>query len=474
MYLNYYNFRKEPFQITPDPEFLFLSPSHKEAMASIIYGIEGKKGFIAIVGGVGVGKTTILRSYLERVNRDEIKIIYIFNANLSFRSLLETIYQELGIAPRTEDIFLMVNQLHEVLIEEYKKGCTVVLIVDEAQNMPVETLENLRMLSNLETATDKLIQIVLIGQPEFDDKLNRYELRQLKQRIAIRATILPLTREESERYIRHRLSKVMLREEPVLSRRALKEIVRYSRGIPRVINILCDNAFVTGYGYQKKPVTARIVREICSDFHSGKAKEREHKPEYFFRWKAAGVFALLLALIGVFWLSPYKDHAWDRFLSQVQQLKESPALAKHAQDIAAGPDMAAEAPGASMSVPAPATPATQPQPETATAVSTAGVATAGTGTMVQASPTGQPVATRVGRQQPSAPVPPQVLKRQGSVVVEKGDTLSRLINTKYGFFDNELLQKVKQQNPAIKDVNRIYVGDTIMLPENGRGAVRRK
>ncbi len=189
MYLNFYGFKKEPFQITPDPEFLFLSPSHKEAMASIIYGIEGKKGFVAITGSVGVGKTTILRSYLDKVNREKLKIVYIFNANVSFSNLLKTIYQDLGIAAEANDVFLMVNQLHQELINIYKEGYNVVLIIDEAQNMPIETLENLRMLSNLETATEKLIQIVIIGQPEFEEMINRHELRQLKQRIAIKTVI---------------------------------------------------------------------------------------------------------------------------------------------------------------------------------------------------------------------------------------------------------------------------------------------
>jgi len=189
MYKKYYDLKKDPFQLTPDPAFLYLSPSHKEALASIIYGVKKRKGFVCIVGEVGVGKTTIIRHYLNQREKNQLKVIYIFNPNISYEGILKTIYQELGLKSKKPDVFSMVNHLHEVLIKEYRDGRNVVLIIDEAQNMPVETLENLRMLSNLETSTEKLLQIVLIGQPELDKILNLHELRQLKQRIAIRATI---------------------------------------------------------------------------------------------------------------------------------------------------------------------------------------------------------------------------------------------------------------------------------------------
>ncbi|MHC4183590.1 MAG: ExeA family protein, partial [Planctomycetota bacterium] len=192
MYLNFYQLKKEPFNVTPDPAFLFLSAGHKEALASIVYAVENRKGFLAITGEVGLGKTTILRSYLKDIDLQRLKINYIFNANVSFKGLLKTIYEELGIHPETDDTFEMVNRLLLVLIEEYKKGHNIVLIIDEAQNMPFETLENLRMLSNLETSTDKLIQILLIGQPEFEKMLDQSNLRQLKQRITIRTTLSPL------------------------------------------------------------------------------------------------------------------------------------------------------------------------------------------------------------------------------------------------------------------------------------------
>ncbi|MFZ0944684.1 MAG: AAA family ATPase, partial [Syntrophobacteraceae bacterium] len=168
----------------------------------MIYGIEERKGFIAITGEIGVGKTTILRSYLESADPEKLKVVYIFNAMLSFESLLKQIFNELGLVPaESAGVPELVNRLHRFLIEEYKNERNVVLIIDEVQNMPIETLENLRMLSNLETSKDKLVQIVMVGQPEFDRKLELEELRQLKQRVAIRCRIKPLTREESLAYI---------------------------------------------------------------------------------------------------------------------------------------------------------------------------------------------------------------------------------------------------------------------------------
>jgi general secretion pathway protein A len=272
MYQNFYRLKKEPFHTTPDPEFLFLSPSHKQALGSIIYGVKNRKGFVVITGEVGVGKTTILRSYLEGVAKQKTKVVYVFNANVSFKNLLKTIYKELGLVAKTGDAVEMLNDLYQILMEEYQQGNTVLLIVDEAQNMPIETLENLRMLSNLETSKDKLLQIVLIGQYEFEEILNLYELRQLKQRIVIRSTIVPLSEKESLDYIKHRLDKAALNGSPVFTRGALKRIVKEAKGIPRYLNILCDNALITGFGYKKRPVNAKIVDEVITDY---KGEEKE-------------------------------------------------------------------------------------------------------------------------------------------------------------------------------------------------------
>src|SRR2546427_7232428 len=218
MYLDFYLLKKAPFHITPDPEFLFLSPSHKAALGALVYGIEERQGFVALLGEVGLGKTTILRSYLERVDQSQLKPIYLLHANLSFRDVLNTLCQECGLEVPPEPVAETVNRLHQVLIEEYKQGRNVALLVDEAQHMPIETLEHLRMLSNLETSTQKLIQIILVGQPEFEAKLNDHALRQLKQRLVIRATIAPLTAEESRAYILYRLAKVSTVDEPIFTR----------------------------------------------------------------------------------------------------------------------------------------------------------------------------------------------------------------------------------------------------------------
>ena len=323
MYLSFYGLKKQPFHLTPDPEFLYLSPSHKEALAAIIYGIEERKGFVAITGAVGAGKTTILRSYLESAERKRLKIIYIFNAKLTFEGLLKTIYRELNLPLEGSDVVEMVNGLYEVLIEEYKQDNTVVLVVDEAQNMPVDTLESLRMISSLETSRDKLIQIVLVGQPEFEEMLNRDRLRQLKQRLAVRSTIQPLTTDESLEYVKFRLQKAGAPSATVFTTPALEEIIRKAQGIPRVLNVLCDNALTTGFGYQKKPVTKSIVEEIIRDFES------VGRPPFVRRQlPRAAALALLLLLFGIAWFLPLKRVLFDRTAVSVsrERIEEDDAI----------------------------------------------------------------------------------------------------------------------------------------------------
>ncbi len=298
MYCQRFRLTKNPFHVTPDPEFLYQSPTHREALASIVYGIDERKGFIAVTGEVGVGKTTILRAYMERADREKNRIIYLFNANITFKGLIVTLCRELGVSAETEDYFDLVPRLHEALIEEYRNGRNTVLIIDEAQNMPVDTLENLRMLSNLETTRDKLLQIVLCGQIELEYMLSLRQLRQLNQRIVVRAVISPLTREESLEYIRHRLARAGCRRGIPFTKSALRRIVRHAGGIPRIINIVCDNALITAYGCRTEKVTAAMVKEVVIE---RKGRRRAGIP----RWAYALLALILAGTLGL-WLSATK------------------------------------------------------------------------------------------------------------------------------------------------------------------------
>jgi len=265
MYLNFYQLAKEPFHVTPDPDFLYFSESHKQALAAIVYGVDQRKGFITITGPVGSGKTTTLRRFLQQADTKRLKVIYIFNPVVPFGTLVMNLCREFDLQPNADDVPGAVDMLYEALADHYSRGYTIVLLIDEAQNMPVETLERLRMLSNFETTQDKLLQIVLAGQPELDDLLKQPALRQLRQRRAIRATILPLTREESINYIKHRLAKAGAADTSIFEKAALRIISRQAAGIPRSLNILCDNALATGYAYGKKHVDAATAREVIRD-----------------------------------------------------------------------------------------------------------------------------------------------------------------------------------------------------------------
>ena len=292
MYSRFYGFTTEPFQNTPDLDFLFLSTNHKEALACIEYGIRQRKGFIAITGEAGVGKTIILRSYLTKVDAQKQKTIYILNPRVSFDSVLTTILKELSAEPVAGPATQKLNQLHEVLIAEYRNDRTVVLIIDEAQNMPIETLESMRLLLNLETAKEKLIQMVLVGQPELDTLLNRYELRQVRERIALRARIAPLTKTESEDYIDHRLSLVRGEPRAVFSKQALDRIVKSANGIPRRLNILCDAVLIAGFEYRQAIISDRIAKEAIAVFNGVSQPARRLQPRY-----AVGMLSVVLMVV---------------------------------------------------------------------------------------------------------------------------------------------------------------------------------
>ena len=292
MYSRFYGFTTEPFQNTPDLDFLFLSPNHKEALASIEYGIRQRKGFIAITGEVGVGKTIILRSYLTKVDANKQKTIYILNPRVSFDSILTTILKELSAEPVAGPATQKLNQLHEVLMAEHRNDHTVVLIIDEAQNMPIETMECIRMLSDLETAKEKLIQVILVGQPELDALLNRYELRHVRERIVLRARIAPLTKTESEDYIDHRLSLVRRKPRAVFSKQARDRIVKSANGIPRRLNILCDAVLITGFEYRQAIISGRIAKEAIAVFNGLSQPARRLQPRY-----AVGMLSVVLVVV---------------------------------------------------------------------------------------------------------------------------------------------------------------------------------
>ena len=265
MYLSFFSLNEKPFALTSNPSYLYLSPRHKEALAYLTYGIRERMGFIEITGEVGTGKTTICRALLNQLD-ERTKTAFIFNSNLTEFQLIQTIIDDLGIQPKRRSRAYLFQELNLFLIDQMAQNNNVVLIIDEAQNLSYRLLEQVRMLSNLEAENEKLIQIVLVGQPELRDKLRQPGLRQLRQRIAVRYHIEALDRGDVSLYIHHRLrlaganGSVSLFDEP-----ALEEICKYSSGIPRLINVVCDKALLMGYVLEQRPITGDIVRRCVRE-----------------------------------------------------------------------------------------------------------------------------------------------------------------------------------------------------------------
>ena len=276
MFEEFYGLRRSPFHTTPDPEFLFLANTHREALACLEYGIGRGLGIIMLTGEVGVGKTTILRAFLERQDLADLTPIYVFHPQLSFAELIQLIADELGLGAPDGKQFDAVRQIQEELIERYTQGKRVVVIVDEAHRLPEATLEGLRLLSNLEAAKAKLLQIVLVGQPELEALLARSELRQLEQRIEIKARLQALDDKEAREYVRNRLT-LAGSEKPgsVMTAGAIAELARLAQGIPRRMNILANLALVEGFGKGERPITRRTVA-ASAKLHAKPARARRH------------------------------------------------------------------------------------------------------------------------------------------------------------------------------------------------------
>lgn len=265
MYHKFFGLRESPFNINPDPRYLFMTRHIQEALACLIYGIQARKGFVVLTGEVGTGKTTVLNKMLEWARHENLATAFIFNPRLSEMEFLDFMMADFDIPCDSQMKSRVLINLNRWLLERHQQGQRAVLVVDEAQNLSVAMLEEIRLLTNLETSSEKLLQIVLAGQPEFEDRLNLPDLRQLRQRIILWAKTRPLTLLETQGYIVERL-RIAGNSGEIFSSEAVEAISRYSGGIPRVINLLCEHALINAFVEQTSVVSKKIVEEIARDF----------------------------------------------------------------------------------------------------------------------------------------------------------------------------------------------------------------
>jgi len=280
MYKAFYNLKRNPFEITPDPSFLFPTKRHNEALAALYYGVRRHKGFVVLTGEVGTGKTLLLRCLLQLLKRsNDVAYAYVFNGRLSPLEFLQYVAGDLGLPASNKNKSELLLELAGYVIARSQKNLTTVLVVDEAHHLSADILEEIRLLTNLETAQEKLLQILLVGQPELDDKLDSNDLRQLKQRIAFRSQLAPLDLNETKGYIERRLqlAGATSNVSTLFPSETIAAVHRHSRGIPRLINTICENALIAAYAKQARSVSPNIVEDIAADFRLGIT--RDSKPE---------------------------------------------------------------------------------------------------------------------------------------------------------------------------------------------------
>ena len=479
MYLDFYQLKHVPFPSTPEPAHLFLSPSHQQALTAITSGVEERHGFVLITGAGGVGKTMTLRAYLAQEHPAQLTTLVIANPQVTFPELLTTLCQACGLETTGMDRFAMQTELQQYLLAAYQQGQNMAILVDDAHRMPLTTLDQLWLLANLDIAAPKLIQIVLFGQPELEQRFHRYALRHIAQRIAIRATIVPLTKAESHAYIRQGLARAAMPGRPVFTRGALTCLVRAAHGVPGRLTSLCSQALVTGCRMRQRPITARLARAVVRA--EGSAPGAPPAP----RWRLglATAAGILLAAGGL-WLTlrgplqpapgPESPPPLAPAGTQLPQhapepLTVTPSLQPSLDNTAVPPRTASEAPTPLPTADPPALPPSPP---------TDGVDREATPTSSAVETPSPPAATPAGEPQPAAAasttetqaLPPRREETTSAhlprtVVIKRGDSVWKLALETYGFVDTPLLRRIHEHNPHLKNLDVIPRDAKLVLPE---------
>ncbi|MEJ2368708.1 MAG: AAA family ATPase [Acidobacteriota bacterium] len=475
MYCRFYGFSEKPFEATPDPKFLYLSPTHREVLSSLSYGIRERKGFIVVLGEAGAGKTVVLRSILDRLEK-EVKAAYIFNTDFAFEELLHLVLMDLGLADEKEHLTKAeaIHRLNRLAVRQVARGGKLVIIVDEAQELDRRCLENLRLLSNLETSSNKLIQIILSGQPALEKKLMQPDLKNLSQRISLKRYILPFDEKETHEYIRHRLKVVGNGGSSLFTKDAETLIWLYSGGIPGKINTVCDNALLIGCAIKERKIGGETVQEAIDDLSENPfsdlstaradweaARAQFVKPSSDRRlFGSSGLFLLAacLSLLTGFGLVTLGLHLKG-------QLARTPR--NNVQTMV--PDVQARA-SSPVSVPKhPAEPKAKTVPSEALAavpVERAFPASPAPTDPVDKNVEPPAVQGQVkGGKAHSAPLQKKLPEERSTVAeVQAGDTFFRIVMTNYGRYDKVIESKVLAANPEIKDPSRIKAKQRITLP----------